>query len=179
MIVLNLFYVHWYCRCLIIFLKEHGREIYNEVKATYIDTMSKVNVLETLLHSSFINKRWEVKLGHNHQKLAQLVWSNFILFSIYIIFIMCAFLRNPPFLNSSFQVLWYFETRYFYKLFLLCLIVYNSTSFWHFQLSFFFTPDLKCSFSCIHTSNGEITAGYSNSKWFDWSRGQEHRTLLK
>ncbi|XP_039134787.1 LOW QUALITY PROTEIN: vacuolar protein sorting-associated protein 52 A-like [Dioscorea cayenensis subsp. rotundata] len=29
-------------KCLIIFLKEHGREIYNEVKATYIDTMSKI-----------------------------------------------------------------------------------------------------------------------------------------
>ncbi|XP_039135375.1 vacuolar protein sorting-associated protein 52 A isoform X2 [Dioscorea cayenensis subsp. rotundata] len=29
-------------RCLIIFLKEHGMEIYNEVKATYIDTMNKI-----------------------------------------------------------------------------------------------------------------------------------------
>ncbi|KAH7669223.1 Vps52 protein [Dioscorea alata] len=29
-------------KCLIIFLKEHGREIYNEVKATYIDTMNKI-----------------------------------------------------------------------------------------------------------------------------------------
>lgn len=32
------------CRYVVTFLKEHGKEIYNEVRAAYIDTMNKVTV---------------------------------------------------------------------------------------------------------------------------------------
>lgn len=31
------------CRYVISFLKEHGKEIYTEVRAAYVDTMNKVN----------------------------------------------------------------------------------------------------------------------------------------
>lgn len=34
-----------HCRYTIIFLKEHAKEIYVEVRAAYIDTMNKVSVL--------------------------------------------------------------------------------------------------------------------------------------
>jgi Vps52 / Sac2 family len=32
------------CRYAISFLKEHGKEIYTEVRAAYVDTMNKVNL---------------------------------------------------------------------------------------------------------------------------------------
>ena len=36
-------------RYVISFLKEHGKEIYTEVRAAYIDTMNKVNALELII----------------------------------------------------------------------------------------------------------------------------------
>jgi len=36
---------HLHCRYTIIFLKEHAKEIYAEVRAAYIDTMNKVSVV--------------------------------------------------------------------------------------------------------------------------------------
>ena len=36
---------HPHCRYTIIFLKEHAKEIYAEVRAAYIDTMNKVSVV--------------------------------------------------------------------------------------------------------------------------------------
>lgn len=32
------------CRYIISFLKEHGKEVYTEVRAAYVDTMNKVNM---------------------------------------------------------------------------------------------------------------------------------------
>lgn len=32
------------CRYVIAFLKEHGKEVYTEARAAYLDTMNKVNI---------------------------------------------------------------------------------------------------------------------------------------
>ena len=37
-------------RYVVSFLKEHGKEIYNEVRAAYIDTMNKVTVKIRILN---------------------------------------------------------------------------------------------------------------------------------
>jgi hypothetical protein len=35
------------------FLKEHGKEVHNEVRAAYIDTMNKVNAKIRTFHQDF------------------------------------------------------------------------------------------------------------------------------
>lgn len=53
---LNVAIYDWWClRYAIIFLKEHGKEIYNEVRAAYVDTMNKVNFHQKLYLSIFFS----------------------------------------------------------------------------------------------------------------------------
>lgn len=44
-IYVNVVLNYWICRYIISFLKEHGKEVYTEVHAAYVDTMNKVTVL--------------------------------------------------------------------------------------------------------------------------------------
>lgn len=45
------------CRYVVNFLKEHGKEVYNEVRAAYIDTMNKVAAKIRVFHQDMTSRK--------------------------------------------------------------------------------------------------------------------------
>ena len=46
----NIEYGTWSCRYVVSFLKEHGNEVYTEVRGAYMDTMNKVNPVNLIIY---------------------------------------------------------------------------------------------------------------------------------